>query len=63
VELDEQGFALFADPALRAEVSGRLKELGFTYAAIDLEGYRTGSMNATLSPAGVSPPLLMPIPE
>jgi uncharacterized protein len=49
LELDEQGFALFADPALRVAVSARLRELGFAYAAIDLEGYRTGSMNATLS--------------
>ncbi|MDR1686578.1 MAG: ATP-dependent sacrificial sulfur transferase LarE [Desulfovibrio sp.] len=51
VELDERGFALFADPALRAAVNSRLKELGFAYAAIDLEGYRTGSMNATLPSA------------
>lgn len=26
----------------------RLKELGFTYVTMDLEGYRTGSMNETL---------------
>ncbi|MDR2124639.1 MAG: ATP-dependent sacrificial sulfur transferase LarE [Desulfovibrio sp.] len=48
LELDDQGFALFADPALRAAVSSRLKDLGFAFAAIDLQGYRTGSMNATL---------------
>jgi uncharacterized protein len=50
VEIDERDFPLFADPAARAAISGRLKELGFTYAAIDLEGYRTGSMNETLPP-------------
>jgi uncharacterized protein len=51
LELDEQSFALFADPALCAAVSARMKELGFAYAALDIEGYRTGSMNATLSSA------------
>ena len=25
-----------------------MKELGFTYTALDLDGYRTGSMNAVL---------------
>jgi len=31
-----------------AEVVKRLKELGYTYVTLDLEGYRTGSMNETL---------------
>jgi len=26
-----------------------LKSLGYTYVTLDLEGYRTGSMNETLS--------------
>ncbi len=30
---------------LREEISGRLKELGFAYVTLDLQGYRTGSMN------------------
>jgi PP-loop superfamily ATP-utilizing enzyme len=25
-----------------------LKQLGFTYVTLDLEGYRTGSLNASL---------------
>ncbi|MBP5662313.1 MAG: ATP-dependent sacrificial sulfur transferase LarE [Clostridia bacterium] len=29
----------------RAEISKKLKELGFSYVAIDLEGYQTGSLN------------------
>lgn len=37
---------LFAD---RAEVAKRLREIGFTYVTMDLMGYRTGSMNETLS--------------
>ncbi len=39
---------LFAD-GLFARVSARLRELGYTYATLDLTGYRTGSMNETLS--------------
>lgn len=39
--------ALAAEP-LRGEVVGRLKELGFKYVALDLQGYRTGSMNEAL---------------
>jgi len=34
---------------VRAAVVGRLKELGFTYVTLDLQGYRTGSMNEVLS--------------
>ena len=30
---------------LREEISGRLKELGFAYVTLDLQGYRTGSLN------------------
>ncbi|MDD4238444.1 MAG: ATP-dependent sacrificial sulfur transferase LarE [Desulfotomaculaceae bacterium] len=32
-----------------AEVESKLRELGYTYVALDLLGYRTGSMNETLN--------------
>ena len=35
--------------AERTAVSAALKAAGFTYAALDLDGYRTGSLNETLS--------------
>ena len=35
----------------REAVSAALKAAGFTYAALDLDGYRTGSLNETLSEA------------
>lgn len=35
--------------ARREEIAARLKSLGFAYVALDLLGYRTGSMNETLS--------------
>ena len=34
--------------ARAAEIAAAFKELGFTYVALDLQGYRTGSMNETL---------------
>lgn len=39
-------------PEMAAAIAGRLKAAGFTYVALDLEGYRQGSLNETLSPAG-----------
>lgn len=32
----------------REEIAGKLKEVGFKYVTLDLEGYRTGSMNEVL---------------
>ncbi len=34
---------------VRAGVYKRFKEIGFDYVALDLMGYRTGSMNETLA--------------
>jgi uncharacterized protein len=34
--------------ARAAEIAAALKELGFSYVALDLQGYRTGSLNETL---------------
>jgi pyridinium-3,5-biscarboxylic acid mononucleotide sulfurtransferase len=36
------------DNRIRIEVVQALKQAGYTYVALDLEGYRTGSMNETL---------------
>jgi uncharacterized protein len=45
VPADEMGLAL----EKRGEISRRLKQIGYAYAALDLEGYRSGSLNETLS--------------
>jgi uncharacterized protein len=37
--------------AMRGAVSSALKRAGFAYATLDLDGYRTGSMNETLPEA------------
>ncbi|MBN1865868.1 ATP-dependent sacrificial sulfur transferase LarE [Candidatus Sumerlaeota bacterium] len=36
------------DSAMREEVTRALKEIGFRYATLDLQGYRTGSLNEGL---------------
>ena len=38
----------FSAPALRREIVAHFKKEGFTFVALDLEGYRTGSLNETL---------------
>jgi len=30
---------------MRSEVLGRLRELGFAYVTVDLQGFRSGSMD------------------
>jgi len=48
IETDEEGFQRLLNKKLREEIHCRFKELGFVYIAVDLLGYRTGSMNYTL---------------
>lgn len=49
IETDEAGFQRLLDRAVREQVHAAFKSYGFTYVALDLLGYRTGSMNETLS--------------
>ena len=49
IETDEDGFLILTDRKNREKVHTQLKQYGFTYTAIDLLGYRTGSMNETLN--------------
>ena len=48
IEVSAQEIPSLIDPALREHIVGRMKELGFTYVTLDLQGYRTGSMNEVL---------------
>ncbi|MDR2066852.1 MAG: ATP-dependent sacrificial sulfur transferase LarE [Endomicrobium sp.] len=49
IEIDENSFGIFNNKNLREEIYNKFKALGFTYISIDILGYRTGSMNETLS--------------
>jgi uncharacterized protein len=48
IEIDPTEFARFFDKGLIAEVVAELKRIGYHYVTLDLEGYRTGSMNEVL---------------
>jgi len=49
IETDEDGFRHLSDDAgLRHRIYAQFKTIGFDYVAMDLLGYRTGSMNETL---------------
>jgi pyridinium-3,5-biscarboxylic acid mononucleotide sulfurtransferase len=48
-------------PEMARAISKHLKNAGFTYVALDLEGYRQGSLNETL-PAPASAPVSAPVP-
>jgi uncharacterized protein len=45
IETAEDEMARLLDPVLRKRVGEFFKQCGFTYVAVDLQGYRTGSMN------------------
>ena len=48
VEIDPQELARALDPAMARDIVTSLKPLGFRYVSLDLEGYRTGSLNEVI---------------
>lgn len=48
LEVAQEDFSKLLDPVIRAEITTYLKELGFMYVTIDLQGYRIGSLNEVL---------------
>jgi uncharacterized protein len=42
IEIAHEEFPQLDQPALRASISARLRELGFRFICVDLEGYRPG---------------------
>jgi pyridinium-3,5-biscarboxylic acid mononucleotide sulfurtransferase len=49
IEVPADGIARLADPDMRNLLIRRLKELGFRYITLDLEGFRSGSLNDLVS--------------
>lgn len=45
IEIAPEEMPLVFDPARRREIVARLRNLGFKHVALDLEGYRQGSLN------------------
>lgn len=48
IEVAAEDIALLAQPAAASAIATELKRLGFTFVVLDLQGYRTGSLNETL---------------
>jgi pyridinium-3,5-biscarboxylic acid mononucleotide sulfurtransferase len=49
IEIAREEFTRALNPAMAAEFTRIFKELGFKFVTLDLEGFRSGSMNALLS--------------
>jgi uncharacterized protein len=49
VELEGKDIDRLLDEMLRQQVVRFLKEVGFIYVTLDLQGYRTGAMNESLN--------------
>jgi uncharacterized protein len=48
IEVPLEDMARFSQAKFRRQVVGRLKLIGYTYVALDLQGFRSGSMNEVL---------------
>ncbi|MHB8055269.1 MAG: ATP-dependent sacrificial sulfur transferase LarE [Candidatus Aminicenantales bacterium] len=49
IEVDAGEFSRLTGEEMRKKITARLKKLGYLYAAVDLAGYRTGSLNEGLA--------------
>ncbi|MBI5233513.1 MAG: ATP-dependent sacrificial sulfur transferase LarE [Deltaproteobacteria bacterium] len=49
IEVQSSDISRFLDNGVRGIIVMRFKEIGFTYVTVDIEGYRTGSMNEVIS--------------
>jgi uncharacterized protein len=48
IEVGEEDMTTLLSPSNRRSIAGRLKSLGFHFVSLDLEGFRSGSMNRVL---------------
>jgi len=48
IEVESEEIEMLLDPDFRRTLAVRLKSYGYSYVTVDIEGYRTGSMNETL---------------
>ena len=49
IEVGSGQIGIFLNKKLREEVSNKMKEIGFLYTTLDLEEFRSGSLNKNLS--------------
>jgi uncharacterized protein len=48
IEIQKEEMERLMDPDLRERVVSHLKKIGYTYVTLDLQGFRSGSMNEVL---------------
>ena len=48
-------------PEMAAEFTRVFKSLGFKFVTLDLEGFRSGSMNVLLTPDQIAVPPIRPV--
>ena len=49
IEVPEADITTLAQPDTRRKVVQRLQDLGYRYVTLDLQGFRSGSLNETLA--------------
>lgn len=49
IEVPPEQIPALAEPAMAARISAAMRSAGYAYAALDLDGFRSGSMNEVLS--------------
>ncbi|MBQ7228579.1 MAG: hypothetical protein IJS23_03090, partial [Clostridia bacterium] len=49
IELEGEDIQRVMEPATAAEVDEFFKQLGYTYVAVELTGYRTGNLNRQIA--------------
>jgi uncharacterized protein len=55
IEISPEEMPLAFSENMAAKMAQTLKKAGFTYVALDLEGYRQGSLNESLTKANQAP--------
>jgi uncharacterized protein len=48
IEVPPEDFARLLGPSTLRRITAHLKSVGYIWIALDVEGYRTGSLNASL---------------
>jgi uncharacterized protein len=61
IEVPAREIARLADPIVSREICETLHKLGFKYVTLDLDGFRSGSMNAGLPLVEIKLPSASPL--
>jgi uncharacterized protein len=50
IEVEPRELNLLTDPETRGQVTRYFRSIGYAYVTVDLDGFRSGSLNETLAP-------------